>query len=171
MNSDAISTPIVVAAIMGAVSVMTFAGNYWLNGYRERTNRQREVFSQAFIAIVAYEEYPFVIRRRRASGPEDERIRISTDLGKVQEKLSYYSVWLKTESKDVSLAYEVLVAEIRKLAGAHMREAWDAQPISDDSGMNMPDLGLGNLTPFKESYFQAVAAHLSAWPTWIAKRI
>ena len=172
MDSNSIPTPIVVAAIMGAVSVMTFAVNSWLSGHRERTSRQREVFSEAFIAVVAYEEFPYVIRRRRrASEPEEERIRISTDLGKVQEKISYYSAWLKTESEKVSVDYEALIAQTRSLAGKHMREAWAAEPISGDSEMNMPDLGLGELKPFKEKFLEAVAAHLSVWPDWLARRL
>jgi hypothetical protein len=61
------------------------------------------MFSKAFAAAVAYEEFPYVVRRR-ASAPEDERIRISTELRKVREDISYYSAWLFTESRAISEA-------------------------------------------------------------------
>lgn len=170
MDSHGVPVPIIVAAILGAVSVLGFAVNSGLSSHKDRANRQREVFAQAFVAVVAYEEYPFVIRRRRASEPDGERIRISTDLRMVQEKLSFYSAWLKTESKDVSIAYEDLILEVRKVAGKLMREAWETPPIFDDSEMNMPDLSVNELAVFKEKYLQAVSAHLSAWPTWLARR-
>ena len=61
MNGGGIPVAIVVAAMMGAVSIATLALNAWLSGHRERKNRQRDVFSKAFAAAVAYEEFPFVV--------------------------------------------------------------------------------------------------------------
>jgi hypothetical protein len=95
MTNTSLYIPIIVAAITGAGSLLVLALNAALTAYRERVNRRREMFSKAFAAAVAYEEFPYVVRRRWMSAPEDERIRISTGVtqgsGGVQEDISYYS--------------------------------------------------------------------------------
>src|SRR5262252_7527444 len=93
MSNISLYLPIVGAPLTAAASLLALAINAWLTAYRERVNRRREMFSKAFAAAVAYEEFPYVVRRQRTSVPEDERIRISTELRKVQEDISYYSAW------------------------------------------------------------------------------
>ena len=78
MSNVSVYVPIIVAAITGAVSLLALAINAWLTAYRGRVNRRREMFSKAFAAAVAYEEFPYVVRRRRTSAPEDERCRSGT---------------------------------------------------------------------------------------------
>lgn len=117
MSNVSLYIPIIVAAITGAVALLALAINAILTAYRERVNRRREMFSKAFAAAVAYEEFPYVVRRRRISAPEDERVRISTELRKVQEDISYYSAWLFTESWRISEAYETLILQLREMAG------------------------------------------------------
>jgi hypothetical protein len=58
---------LLVAVITGAISFLTLAINTWVTGRRERLNRRRDIFAKAFAAAVAYEEFPYVVRRRRAS--------------------------------------------------------------------------------------------------------
>ena len=101
MADSDIPVPIIVAAITGAVSLLALSINAWLTGHRDRANRRRELLSKAFTSVIAYREFPYVVRRRRSSSPEDERIRISTELRKVQEDIAYYSSWLATESRHV----------------------------------------------------------------------
>ena len=169
MNGGGVPVAIVVAALMGAISIATLAINAWLSGHRERKNRQRDVFSKAFAAAVAYEEFPYVVRRRRASLPEDERLRISTELRKVQEDISYYTAWLSTESRHVAEVYETLIAKMRELAGQEIHNAWAAQPIEHDAEMNIPDFGLGKLAQHKKAYLDAVDSHLSIWSSWFQR--
>ena len=164
MTVEGLPVAIVVAAMTGAVSIAALAINSWLSGHKERMNRQREIFSRAYIAVVAYEEFAYVVRRRRASVPEDERVRISTELRKIQEDISYYSAWLSTESQRVSDAYEALTPEMRISAGAEINKAWAVDPIETDVEMNMPDLGLGAMRPLKMAYLDEVATHLSNIP-------
>ena len=170
MSGGGVPVPIIVAAITGAVSIAALAINSWLSGHRERQNRQRDVFSKAFAVAIAYEEFPFVVRRRRASLPEDERVRISTELCRVQADISYYSAWLSTESHRVSEAYQTLIAKIRGVAGQEIHNAWATEPIESDTEMNMPDLGLGALRRYKQDYLDAVDTHMSMWPLWMRGR-
>lgn len=171
MNETGFSPVITAAVIGGAVSLLALALNTIISNWRERISRQRQEFSKAFAACIAYEEFPYVIRRRRNNVPQDERIRISSELSVIQRELAYYSAWLATESTSVSKAYETLVAKLRETAGVKIREAWLTPPIDSDSGMNMPDLGLKELKPLKEAYLQEVIYHLSMIPRPIRKLI
>ncbi len=161
--------PVIVAIIAGAVSLFTLATNTLVATARDQRNRRRETYASAFSAVTAYNEFPYVVRRRRGGTAEvaaDERVRISEDLRKVQEQLAYYEAWIKTESSDVATAYETLVAETRRIAGRQIHEAWKIAPISSDEAMNMPDLGLAALKPSEDAYLTAVARHLSWWRRW-----
>lgn len=172
MNETGLPSAVIVAAIGGAVSLMALAFNAISSSRRDRIARQRQEFSKAFAVCVAYEEFPYIVRRRRKDVPYDERVRISSELSIIQRELAYYSAWLATESTNVSKAYENLVAKLREIAGARIREAWLTPPIDSDGGMNMPDLGLSELKPLKDAYLLEVAYHLSVVPRrarWLFK--
>ena len=79
--------PVVGAVIIGAVSFTVFVLTNWWNGERERLTRSRDVFSKAYAAVQGYKEFPYVIVRRRKDTPEEERIRISSELRRVQADL------------------------------------------------------------------------------------
>ena len=169
MSETGFSSAVTAAAIGGAASLLALAINAIISGWRNRIARQRQEFSKAFAACVAYEEFPYIVRRRRNNAPQDERVRISSEFSIIQRELAYYSAWLATESKNVSRAYENLVAQLREIAGAKIREAWVTPPIDSDSDMNMPDLGLSALKPLKEAYLLEVAYHLSGVPRLVRR--
>lgn len=169
MSETVFSSAVTAAAIGGAASLLALAINAIISGWRNRIARQRQEFSKAFAACVAYEEFPYIVRRRRNNAPQDERVRISSEFSIIQRELAYYSAWLATESKNVSRAYENLVAQLREIAGAEIREAWLTPPIDSDSGMNMPDLGFSALKPLKEAYLLEVAHHLSGIPRTVRR--
>ena len=158
---------IVGAAVTAAVSILIFVATNWLNGVRDRHNRSREVFSRAFASIQEYKEYPYVIRRRRTASPEEERIRISSELQRVQSDLAFYSAWLQTESPHVHRKFAGLLTQVRSVTGGAMREAWLEAVPNDDSVMNMPDLGYAALKPLEDEYLEEVIHHLSLWPRWL----
>lgn len=135
----------------------------WVSGRTARSDRRRERFSEALAAVVLYEELPFVIRRRRASSPEDERIRISTEARRIQERIAFHTAWLHTESPAVAAAYEELVGTVRRVAGGQMREAWRMEPAASDAEMNIDDVDLSPSAPLKSAYLEAARKHLSWW--------
>ena len=150
-----------------------FAG--WWSVQRKSDARRRARFAGALSAVVAYLEFPYVVRRRRASAPEDERIRISTELRAVQERLAFHSAWLRTESMRVAFAYDSLVGEARRVVGSEIRRAWETEPIARDDQMNIADIELGTVAPLEAAYLRAVQVHLS-WrrftptsPVWFAR--
>jgi len=163
VNEPGFYTAIVVAAFGGIISLLALAANAIISGRRNRITRQTQEFSKAFAACVAYEEFPYIVRRRSNNAPQDERIRISTDLSIIQRELAYYTAWLSTESSDVSTAYENLVSKLREVVGVKIHEAWLTPPIESDSDMNITDLEFKALIPLKTAYLHAVAHHLSSW--------
>ena len=172
MSDISLSTPLIVAAVVtGAVSIAVFAANAWLTGHRDRTNRRRDLLSKAFSSAVAYKEFPYVVRRRRSSSPEDERIRISTELRRVQEDIAYHSSWLATESRHVSEAYNKLVRRLHEVAGAEIRKAWTESPVQTDDEMNMDDLGLGVLKEHEDEFLLEASDNLSILPRWLRRML
>lgn len=161
MEESVLSSEIIAAIIAGIVSLLAFTINSIYSNWRDRISRQRQEFSKAFAACVSYEEFPYIVRRRRGDCPEEERIRISSELCGIQKELAYYSAWLAIESKSISEVYENLVSKLKEIAGAKIHEAWEIPPITSDSDMNIPNLGLNELNPYKQNYLIKVKKHLS----------
>lgn len=168
MTGSELALAVAAGALSGAgASMLTLV----YSSAQERRDRHREHFSRALQTVSQYEEFPYVVRRRRATDPEGERIRISTELRAVQAELSYHSTWLITESPEVGVAYDVLVGELRRIVGGLIHQAWESQPVADDAGMNIPDVGVevAKLMPLKEQYLLEVGDHLSLWPRWLRR--
>ena len=161
--------PVIAAAVTGAFSILIFAITNWRNGERERLNRGRQVFSEAYLAIQEYKEFPYVIRRRRKEAPEEERVRISSELRRIQSDLAFYSAWLRTESPYVHRSFSELLEQVRQIAGIAMHDAWLEPAAEGDSEMNMPDLGLSALVPYESAYLNEVVDYLSFWPRWLRR--
>ena len=158
--------PVVGAVIIGAVSFTVFVLTNWWNGERERLTRSRDVFSKAYAGVQEYKEFPYVIVRRRKDTPEEERIRISSELRRVQADLAFYSAWLRTESRHVHRSFSELLKQARNVAGTAMHEAWLQPAAAEDSKMNMPKLDMSALAPYESAYLEEVVDHLSLWPRW-----
>src|SRR6266498_3816668 len=94
--ASAFPLQITVAILAGSFSLIVLVLNMWVSGQRDRDSRRRDTYAKAFSAVVAYKEFPYVVRRRRGGDivAGEERVRISEDLRHVQEQLSYYSAWM-----------------------------------------------------------------------------
>ena len=169
MSSDGSDTAFAVAAVMGAVSLTVLTVNLVYTGHRDRARRRRKTYSKAFRAVAEYEEFPYVVRRRRASAPNEERLRISTELREVQKTLAYYSAWLRTESNRVADSYDRLVGAVRAGSGASIREAWSESPTDSDEQMNVGDLGIADSSDLKQAFLLTASDHLSIWPMWLRR--
>ena len=156
--------PVVGAVLIASVSFIVFVLTNWWNGERERLSRSREAFSKAYAAIQEYKEFPYVIMRRRSGAPEEERVRISSELRKVQTDLAFYSAWLMTESRHVHRSFDELLEQMRNVAGVAMHEAWLQPAVGDDSDMNMPKLDMSSLASYESAYLEEVVDHFSLWP-------
>ena len=165
MSVSGIPIPLVAAALTAAVSIFLWVANTLLTARRETISRQRDTFSKAYAACVAYQEFPYIIRRRGIDG-EKERSRISSELRSIQQDLAYYSAWISTESAHVGQEYETLVAILRQVVGSYMHDAWARPPIDSDVAVNITDIDLSSLEEPKRAYIAAVREHLSLFPRW-----
>lgn len=161
--SWAIATPLIVLAITTIGGVVT----WWANGVRAERARLQQLYADAYAAVVSYQEFPFMIRRRRAPLPgqeqigNDERTRIADALQAVQEKLSNYTAQIRTESTEVSAKYDALVHKTRLTAGGHMHKAWEGPPLDNDPGMNITDISYEELKQPQTEYLDAMKDNLS----------
>lgn len=153
--------PGVIAATMAAVvAVVTLI----VQMRRDRVDRQRQVFADAFADIAAYCEYPYIIRRRLDDNAD--RLRITNDLSDVQQRINKHRAILRVESPKVAAAYESLVTATRSTAGSASRDGWDQPARGPGDKPNISDVDLSAIGPTQDSYLQAVADHLSPWPEW-----
>lgn len=173
-TTAAIAT-IVAALVSASISLCTF----WASGVRKEQDRRRALYADALAALVAYREFAYVIRRRRAPIPGhetiagEERVRISESLRAVQKELAYFNAWVKSESNvDVADRYQALIEQTRRIAGGYMRDAWNAEPLGDDPGMNIADISFAPLVEHEAAYLDAVHRSLGFWRVaipWFSK--
>jgi hypothetical protein len=156
MESSIVAPAIVAAVVAAAVSLTTFG----LAGRRARLDRQRQLFADAFEVVAEYREYPFIVRRRRKDAAAEERTRISSELSEVQAKLNSYRARLRVEASRVGAQYAALVEATRRVAGAMIRDGWNADPIDADAQMHAPALDFRGLDACEERFLEAVSDHL-----------
>lgn len=166
---------VVVAAVSGAIALISL----WVNGIRHERARRQRLYADALAALVAYREFAYVIRRRRAPVPGhdeiagEERVRISEALREVQRDVEYHRAWTKTEpATTVATTYDALVKETRRVAGGYMHDAWEAEPLDNDAGMNIGDIDYSPLEEHETAYLDAVTRALRFWRVafpWLAR--
>jgi hypothetical protein len=158
-------TPAATATLIAAlIAGVIAAAGIWINGLRGDRARRRELYARGLAATLAYREFPYAIRRRRADVPGEERVRLSEALREVQQELAYCESWLRTEpSERVAAEYRTLVDKTREIAGGYMREAWIHPPLDADKGMNIPDIDYAPLEPFERAFLEAARDDLSWW--------
>jgi hypothetical protein len=152
-----------VAAVIGLLTL-------WVAGVRAARARRRELYAEALAATMAYREFPYAIRRRRAEEEERsaERVRISEALREVQHDLSQYQALMRIErATPVATAYQTLVSKTREIAGGYMKDAWQEEPVQTDADMNMRvPLDYGVLDRYVEAYLDAGRKDLPWWKVW-----
>jgi hypothetical protein len=157
-----VAPTIVVSILALGVSLATF----FLSGRRGRLDRQRQVFADAFEAVMEYREYPFIVRRRNPDEPAEERRRISEEFSRIQAKLNAFKARLLVEDPHIGQCYGELVKKTRQVAGAMIKAAWDNDPVSADKEMHAPAYDFSELDEYDNRYLRAVAQHLSWFPWW-----
>lgn len=128
----------------------------------EERNRIRTTCAEAFEAVAAYKEFPYAIRRRRDDAPQAERVRLSDELRHIQGRLSYFTAWMRGEDAALSIAFDDLISNLRRIAGKACHDAWLAPAANSDAAMNFPPgvVDLSGLNSYEDVYIAAVKAHL-----------
>jgi hypothetical protein len=155
----------VIAFLALVVSLATFA----VAGRRVRIDRQRQVFADAFQAVMEYREFPFMVRRRNPNEREEERARLSGELSRVQARMNSYKARLLIEDLHIGKLYAELVQQTRYHAGAHIKSAWDNDPVAFDQDTHAPRYDFSALDQHDNDYLRAVASHVSSLPMRVAR--
>jgi len=154
-----------VAALIAAVVAL---GGFWWNTRATRLDRQRQLFAEAFGAVMEYREYPFIVRRRTSDTDRDD---ITSGLSAVQANLNKYVALLRVESSEVGTHYQNLVAQTRRIAGSAIAAGWD-RPVRDKGEqMHVQDVDLSALDEIDEAFILAVKHHVDPLPSWAYRRI
>jgi hypothetical protein len=159
------AVPVIVGVATAIVGVFT----WFINGVRSERTRLQQLYADAYSAVISYQEFPYVIRRRRAPGPGqenmggEERLRIATGFHTVQEALNNYLAQINTESGPVYAKYKSLVKETRRVAGGYMHDAWTAPPLDNDAGMNVSGIDYAGLSGPQRDYLDAVRQDMRWW--------
>jgi len=145
--------------VIGLVGV---ALTLWINGGRAERGRRRENHARAVEAVVAYQEMPYAIRRRRHEPDErsGERVRLSTAFGDVQAELASCEALMRADTDaDVRAGFARLVAALKEHAGITAKEGWRHPPITEDSEMSLGDVQIA-LEPVRaeQQRFEETAA-------------
>lgn len=147
--------PVITAALVSALVSLVVL---WWNSKQARLDRQRELFGQGFAAVVAYQEFAYIVRRR--DGSDETRTAISRDLSKVQAELHRYEAMIRVEAPKVADEFSELILQTRALAGAAIKEGWCMPPAQSDQRMHVPSVDLSRLDAYEEGYLRAVHRHL-----------
>jgi hypothetical protein len=167
LGTSLLGSTVVAAVIAAIVALVTLS---W-NARRDRQDRQRKVFAEAFEACVTYREFPYIVRRRNADDLPAERARITSDLSRLQARLDSFNAILRVEAPRVGAAYVMLVAETRRVAGPHISAAWDLPPLATDGDVHVEGIDYAPLRPFDGVYLSEVSDHLSLLPRWVHARL
>lgn len=164
-----------LAVLSGAVVAAVISG--WVSATLARRStrleeraRVRATLAEAYQAYADYQEFPYAIRRRRRDQSAEERIRLSEEVRRVQSRLSYYQAWTQVESSETGAAYNRLIAQLRRIAGVSMREAWLEPGLDNDAGMNigLDEVDLGELKTAEDEFLKSAKTHVEAitMPWW-----
>jgi hypothetical protein len=154
-----------IAFVALVVSLATFV----VAGRRARLDRQRQVFADAFEAVMEYREFPFMVRRRNPTRRDEERTRLTSELSRVQARMNSYKARLLIEDPFIGRLYGELVRQTRLHAGAHIKAAWDNEPVTFDEDVHAPRYDFSALDKYDNEYLRSVADHVSSLPKSVAR--
>ncbi|MEU5523556.1 hypothetical protein ABZ759_23595 [Streptomyces sp. NPDC047860] len=124
------------ALIVPCIALVGAFLTYVLNQRAARRERRAQTFAEALTAVEEYLEMPYRIRRRPDSSAA-VRQQLTDEVSGLLARMAFHQAWLQIEASAVAGPYSSLVAAARAEAGAQMSLAWQQQPITTDSGMNL----------------------------------
>ena len=137
----------------------------YVNGRRTDRTVRRETRARAIETVVAYQEMPYAIRRRRheTEHRSAERVRLTEAFTAIQAELASCEALMRADPEaGVRDGYATLVATLRTCAGKQASFAWGSTPITRDEDMGMPEV-FEALAPIREAQraFEDVVAQAS----------
>lgn len=161
-TTSALGTVATLIVVPVVVAVLTSIGTLIITRAGEAANRRRDRYAEAVSTLVAWAEFPYRVRRRT----DDEPATLSglASLGHdLQERLACHQAWIATEHPAVAQAYADARATINAAVGPAVTEAWNSQPVTTATGMNLNGWGPGAVSVSAIGAVQARIADRFGW--------
>src|SRR4051812_37730383 len=113
-----------ILALTGAVGVAAW------NQYQSRRDRRRDLYSEAYRAVVSWAEMPYRVRRRDSQKPH-ELVALFHEL---QEAIDYHDGWISIESPELARAYRHFVDQVKSKTSPAIKQAWADPPCDPAEG-------------------------------------
>lgn len=146
------------AAFLAGVVALAVAA--W-NQYQSRRDRRRDLYSEAYKAVVSWAEMYYRVCRRDPQKPYE----VVAMFHELQESIDYHEGWIGIESAPLARAYRRFVTDVKRKCEPAIRAAWAAEPCDPKEGFTPPDGGEAiDISVEKEGFLGDVNDHLSLHP-------
>jgi hypothetical protein len=120
-------------AVVAFLATVVGAGWFWQLLARAAEVR-RDGYAEAMKTLVAFQEFPYRIRRRTSDEPEV--LAALAERGHdMQERLAYWQLWLDTEHKTLGRTYRTASTSVRNCITPYVRDAWQRPPVTIAANM------------------------------------
>lgn len=145
------------ALVAAAVAVCVALWNHM----QGRRDRRRDLYSEAYKAVVTWAELFYRVRRRDPARPY-EIVALFHD---TQEAIDYHDGWLSIESPPLARSYRKFVREVKTKTAPAIQTAWREAPCDPKNGFSPPsDEEPPNISAEKAAFLADVNDHLSLHP-------
>ena len=103
--------------------------------------RRRTRYAKAVEGLVAWAEYPYRVARRTDDSPETCK-ELATLGHSLQERLAFDQAWVCSENAQMGHLYNGVLTYLKTQVGPATMKAWQKQPVTSPSDMNIGDLGI-----------------------------
>lgn len=144
-----------VIALAGALLVAAW------NQYEARRDRRRDLYSEAYKAVVSWGEMSYRVRRRDPDKPYE----LVEQFHRLQESIDYHEGWIGIESPVLARAYAEFVRAVKSVCGPVIKSAWADEPCDPRAGFAPPDGSEPvDIADSKSQFLADVNDHLSLKP-------
>jgi len=152
-----VSDPGAIAALIALGTLLLRAAGLVLSGQQ---SRQRDLFSKAYGAAMAWSELLYRVRRR--ANTEEAEFALTARFHDLQEQIDYYEGWTASEGAAIGRSYCLFVKAIKEASECLIQEAWTipGRPPGQaaPAGELHPDLH-----PARERFLADVRHQVSLW--------
>lgn len=132
-----------IVTLVAGSSLVTLVVGRFLDRAATAAAARREGYARASRALVAWNEYPYRIRRRTSNDPKvvGELVSLGHDL---QEELAYVHAWVTADAPWMGKVFAAQRQQIGARVGRACQEAWNLPPLTSTAEMNLGGWGPGN---------------------------
>lgn len=163
----------IVLAVLGSSVLAGLLGTI-LSNTRANATARRDRYAQVVRHMVAWNEYPYRIRRR--TDDEPATLAALADRGHtLQEQLAEARAWVAGESRALSEVVDGCLRDLSVLVGSACSQAWQQPPITTGADMVLGDFGPRGISDIVTRMECAVAYRFGLrrlmWRRWVLWRL